>query len=190
MRNKNFTLVLIVALLFFISIGYSYLTSNLDVAGTVNISNSKWDVHFNNPVVTNYPAGVTSNVPTIKGTNNQEIEYEVTLNRITDSYDFTIDIVNGGDIASKIKNIQSKIKINDGEEVTITNSTLPSYLEYTIKYDDNSTLSTGQEIAAGNTKKLKVHIGFKSGIANDEYLQALGNTIKLKNTIEYVQDNV
>ena len=185
MKNKDFALVFIVALLFFISVGYAYITSNLDMVGTVNINDSKWDIHFANPIKVGNKA-----LPTIKGDNNDQIEYDVTLKQDTDSYDFYVDIVNGGDIEAEIKSIVSKIKINNSDEVVVTGSTLPSYLEYTIKYEDNSALEVGQKIPAGESKKIKVHVGFKDSISHDDYLQALGNTIKLNFSINYVQANV
>ena len=197
-RNKNAKYIFLVGLVCFISIGYAYLTANLNMTGTTTIANSRWDIHFDDTNVTNMsasvePLNVSSNIttakPIIKGTNNQELEYEVRLNQPGDVYEFTADIINNGEIDAELKSIETKIKINDNDEVLLTNN-LPSYLDYSVTYSDNDSIDPGDRLDAGDTKTIKVHVGLKSSLTNDQYLQALGQTIRFKYTINYVQADV
>ena len=197
-RCKNAKYIFLLGLVSFISIGYAYLTANLNMTGTTTIANSRWDVHFEDTNVTNMSASVvplnvssnmTTSKPIIKGTNSQELEYEVMLNQPGDYYEFTADIINNGEIDAELKSIETKIKINDNEEVLLTNN-LPSYLDYSVTYSDNDTIDPGDRLAAGDTKIIKVHVGLKSNLTNDQYLQVLGQIIKFKYTINYVQADV
>ena len=46
MRNKSKYIIII--LIFFISIGFAYLSTNLYINGTSIVKRSVWDVNFNN----------------------------------------------------------------------------------------------------------------------------------------------
>ena len=63
--NKKF---IIIVLILFISIGFAYLTSNLNITGLATLKRSVWDVHFENIVnenedvlTINSPAQITNN---------------------------------------------------------------------------------------------------------------------------------
>ena len=215
-NNKKNKIVAIGIMLIFISLGYAYLTANLKITGTANIGTSAWDIHFANPALSNVSPTVTfppvtvtttttttnasgititsnvqttsngTGIPEIKGTSNNQLEFEVNLNQPGDYYNFTVDIVNAGGINAEIDNIASTIKIGDGAEQTLDSSTLPNYLEFSYApFDANAPISP---LAAQTTRKLAVHLGMKADITNEEYTAALGKKIVIKMTLNYIQE--
>ena len=127
-RNKKTKILILVFALILMGIGYAYLTANLKIKGTANISNAKWDVHFEDPnydasdTVT-YPSNSNSNVdpgmPVIKGEARQELEWTAIFNSPGDYYYFSADVVNDGDITAELDYVNSFIsfKIGDNEEI-------------------------------------------------------------------------
>lgn len=51
-KKKKVTIILFLLLLG-ISLGYSLLSSNLNISGTTGLSNNTWNIHWSNLVVTN-----------------------------------------------------------------------------------------------------------------------------------------
>ena len=45
-RYINTKSIFLIGLVSLISVGYAYLTSNLNIKGTASIGNAKWDIHF------------------------------------------------------------------------------------------------------------------------------------------------
>ena len=217
-NNRKNKLVAIAIMLVFISLGYAYLTANLKITGTANIGTSSWDIHFANPLVTGVSPTVTyptvtvttqttsttasgvvvysnvtttsnsSGIPEIKGAANQDVEFEVNLNQPGDYYNFTVDIVNGGGIAAELDNIASTIKIDDGTEQVLSESTLPPYLEFS--YAPVTESEPISPLAAGVTRKLAVHLGMKADVTNDQYATALGKKVVIKMSLNYIQQGV
>ena len=102
MENTNRKYLLIaVALIFVISIGYAALSTTLQINGTANIASNSWDVHFANLQTTTGSVTPTT-APTISGTNTTELTWAVSLAEPGDFYEFTVDAVNGGTINAKI----------------------------------------------------------------------------------------
>ena len=97
MKNKKYTLFLIVLLC--ISIGYAVLNTTLNINGKSSISKNTWDVHFDN-VVVNSGSVEAIKIPTIE--NYTTLDFEAKLNLPGDYYEFTVDVVNNGTIDAMI----------------------------------------------------------------------------------------
>ena len=114
-RKRHDSLILLVALLLFITVGYALISTNLNILGTTNISASSWNVHWSNLVVTS--GSVTDdNVTTaafIK-TGNTEVEFSVRLDKPGDYYEFTVDAVNEGSIDAMIQAFSNKVYQSNG----------------------------------------------------------------------------
>ena len=95
--------ILTIALIcvFTLTIAYAALNAVLTISGNARVSAADWDIYLNNPRVTNGSA--TTNVPEIK--TSSTLEFETTLNMPGDFYEFTVDVVNGGDIDAMIENV-------------------------------------------------------------------------------------
>ncbi len=85
------------SVLFFIilslGIGYAFLTTTLNITGTLNVASSRWDVHFENIEISENSIEATT-APTI--TEDTTVSFAATLANPGEMYEFTIDIVNDG----------------------------------------------------------------------------------------------
>ena len=90
-KKNNKKAIAFIFIVLFIGLGYAYLTANLKITGIAHIGNARFNVHFANPAVESasdtvtFPSNSNSNItpgtPIIKGDNNLELSYEVTLTR-------------------------------------------------------------------------------------------------------------
>ena len=178
-RRKNMYLFLFI-LVCSLGIGYAFLRTELQINGTADFLDARWDIHFNNVVVN--PSSVelsTGNTAAAISTSTTEVTYAVTLKEPGDFYEFTVDAVNSGSMDAMIDTISSKM---GGVEIT----TLPAYMEYFVTYSDGIELAPNQYLKAGTTETYKVHIGFKKDIsANDLTGQVENKTLSF--SVTYVQ---
>ena len=156
-KIKRRTKYLLLLLILFISVGYAILQSNLTITGTTSIQDSKWDIHWNNVVITEGSVS-TSNADkaTIDNTKTT-VNYNIVLDKPGDFYEFTVDAVNEGTIDGMIDVISSKLN-----NVEIT--TLPAYLNYSITYSDGTPLQRNQLLAVNSSETYKVRIEYKRDI--------------------------
>lgn len=180
-KTKRRTKYLLLLLILFISVGYAILQSNLTITGTTSIQDSKWDIHWNNVVITEGSVS-TSNADkaTIDNTKTT-VNYNITLNKPGDFYEFTVDAVNEGTIDGMIDVISSKLN-----NVEIT--TLPAYLNYSITYSDGTPLQKNQELKANSSETYKVRIEYKRDIEANQ-LPETTQTLNLSFSVTYKQAN-
>ena len=178
-KTKKRTMYLLLLLILFISVGYAILQSNLSIIGTTSIQDSKWDIHWNNVVITEGSVS-TSNADkaTIDNTKTT-VNYNIVLDKPGDFYEFTVDAVNEGTIDGMIDTISSKLN-----NVEIT--TLPAYLNYSITYSDGTPLQGNQLLAANSSETYKVRIEYKRDIAANQ-LPETTQTLNLSFSVTYKQ---
>ena len=82
--KRRLSVIVLLLLLMSVTIGYSALSSNLDITGTSKISNAKWDVHFDEPTVTT--GSVTATNPPELSNEDLSITYSVVLTTPGDFY--------------------------------------------------------------------------------------------------------
>ena len=178
-HNKNkLTISLFILIILFIGIGYAYLTSNLTLSGSTKLAGNTWDIHFANLVV-NSSSVSTSTPATIDSNDNTSIDYEVTLDKPGDYYEFTVDIVNAGSITGKIS--------------LLTNTGIPSNLEdiidYSIVYTNKNTpVQLNDMLNHNSSKNIKVRVSFIEDISNSD-LPSDDIDLDLTLSITYVQSN-
>ena len=130
-KNKKHKIVAFLFSIILIGIGYAYLTANLKITGTTKIGNARFDVHFKEAEMLEYytknvsfESNSNSNIkpgtPIIKGENNTELEWNVTIDKPGANYQYASEIVNAGDIDAELDLDSSiiKIKIGNDEEQT------------------------------------------------------------------------
>ncbi|MBQ6497450.1 MAG: hypothetical protein IJI58_01905, partial [Bacilli bacterium] len=178
-KTKRRTKYLLLLLILFISVGYAILQSNLTITGTTSIQDSKWDIHWNNVVITEGSVS-TSNADkaTIDNTKTT-VNYNIVLDKPGDFYEFTVDAVNEGTIDGMIDVISSKL--NNVEIIT-----LPAYLNYSITYSDGAPLQRNQELKANSSETYKVRIEYKRDIEASQ-LPETTQTLNLSFTVTYKQ---
>lgn len=170
MKNGKRRDVLVIAgilfLLIGLTVGYAALQRTLTINGTTTIADVKWDIHFDNVLVTNgsvaneegKPVYVTKPAQIVLDEKNRKtkIEYSVTLPLPGTYYDFTADIVNEGSIAGKLESTPVVSGIEGYEDI----------LTYSVTYDDTArtALAVGDTLRPDETKKIRVRIEFKKDI--------------------------
>ena len=163
-NRKNYLLYILIILL--ISIGYAITQSNLMINGTGKIASTKFDVYFENltvkdgSVIVNETAG--DKAAEILENNTQKVEYSITFKEPGEFYEFEVYAVNNGSTDVKIQTILSKIN-NE-----VINNNIPSYLDYSVLYEDGTPVSVDDVLQAGTSTKMKVKIEFKTDINPDE----------------------
>ena len=171
-KNKK---ILIIFLLVLISIGFSYLTSTLEINGITGIGRNTWNIYFDN-VVNLSGANLATTAPTTSGTNTKSISYSVNLTKPGDAYRFNVDIVNGGTLDAMI--------------TVLTHTTLTAeqakYVEYSVTYADETPLATTNKLAKNSRDKLLVSVIYKDNITEDDMLDEDIN-IDIDLSIKYEQ---
>lgn len=161
-KNKNKKLYLLLLLVLGICIGYAALASNLKINGISGVKNATWIIHWANPTVTE--GSVTTTKPVLSESNTVAT-YSVTLNEPGDFYEFTIDAVNEGTIDAEVFNVISKFDDKDGEDIE---GNLPSYLEYSVTYENGDSITNGDSLNHGQTKTYKVRVAYSENINSSD----------------------
>jgi len=181
--KKKKSIILLVLLLLGISLGYALLSSNLNITGTTSLSNNTWNIHWSNLSVTEGSVtGTQVTTPAAIKTGDTEVEYSITLSTPGDFYEFTIDAVNEGSIDAMIESFSNKTYESNGT----TEKNLPSYLNYSVSYNDGIALANKQKLTANTTEKIKVRVEFKKDIEASD-LPTTTDTIVFKFSVTYVQ---
>ncbi len=175
-NSKKFVLALLVLLLLTVSVGYSALSTTLNINGTSKINNATWDVHFENIKVTSGSVSATK-AATID-TATTTVNYNVDLTKPGDFYEFTVDVKNAGSINAKLSALPTLSGVSTEQDV---------YTNYTVTYKDGAAIKADDKLASGETKKLKVKVEFDKNVNNNQ-LPTAAQTLNLTFAMNYVQD--
>ena len=177
MNKKKCSAMFIILVILMLGIGYAYLNTSLTINGTSAISSSSWDIHFENISVKT--GSITPTSAATISSNKLSVTYSVHLSIPGDYYEFTVDAKNSGTIDGMISSVVSKI---NGSTIT----TLPDYLEYYVRYTDDTEIENNHLLAAGKKETYKVHIGYKSEVTPSQ-LPSSGQNLNLETEILYTQ---
>ncbi len=92
MNQKNNRKLIVLILLLVISIGFAYLSSNLNVAGNIGYSKSNWKVYFDNVEIVKNT--INADISTIE--NETTVNFNCLFSQPGDVYEFTVDVINSG----------------------------------------------------------------------------------------------
>ena len=175
--RKTLYLVLgfVMVSVFTLTVAYAALNTVLTISGNARVTAADWDIYLNNPRVTNGSA--TIDVPEIK--TSSTLEFSTTLNMPGDFYEFTVDVVNGGDIDAMIENV---IKT---PELTTEQA---KFLKYEITYQNGETITTKQTLSKGTTMPIKVRIEYRKDLVASD-LPTGQVILDLSLTLEYIQSD-
>lgn len=177
-RSRKFWCIFFIIL--FISLGFSYISSSLNILGNTSISRNTWNVYWNNINVTEGSVSGTSvTTPATISNDKTEVSFSVVLSVPGEFYEFTVDAVNGGTIDAMIESIHSLL---NGVEIT----TLPSYLKYVVTYVSDNEIEENDLLAAGTTETYKVRVEFKRDIQNNQ-LPSTDQSLSYAFSIDYIQ---
>ena len=125
--------ILVIVCFAFLGIGYSYISTSLNINGTANVTAASWDVHFDNLNVTD--GSVTAETEA-DITSDTTVEFAATLEEPGDYYEFTVDVVNSGTMDAMIDGFTISPELTSDQE---------KYLEYKVTYLDGGELEETQK---------------------------------------------
>ena len=168
-------LCLVLVCVFTLTVAYSALSAVLTIQGSAQVTSANWDIYLNNPKVKNGSA--TTNLPIIK--TSSSLEFETTLNMPGDYYEFTVDVVNAGDIDAMIENV---VKTPD------LTTEQAKFLKYEITYQNGESITTKQLLAKDTTMPIKVRIEYRKDLVASD-LPTGQVVLDLSLSLEYIQSD-
>ena len=167
-------LCLVLVCVFTLTVAYSALSAVLTINGNAKVSAADWDIYLDNPRVTGGSA--TTDVPIVNGVT---ATFNTTLNMPGDFYEFTVDVVNAGDIDAMIENVVKT------PELTAEQA---KFLKYEITYQNGEAITTKQLLAKDITMPIKVRIEYRKDLSNTDL--PIGQVVlDLALTLEYTQSD-
>lgn len=182
-QNKRHREIFFVLLLIFcISVGFSYLSAQLDIIGNATMKKPTWDVHFDKIVestaITDYGSVVADlGVATISEDSATQLSFEANLNYPGDYYEFTFEVTNGGNIDAMLQEQIENINLTPDQE---------KYLIYEITYEDGSLIEENDGIRAGESLSLKIRVTYEKDIDVSDLLDS-DTEFNATYTLNYVQ---
>jgi len=161
-NKKHKELYFILFLILFISVGFAYLSAQLDIIGNATVRTQSWDVHFE--TITESTATVSSGVSSDMGAasitagDTTEVTFTSSLPLPGDFYEFTVNVVNGGTINAMLSEATNTALTADQQK----------YLNYTVTYADGSAIATNDAIHAGKSVTLKIRVEYKKDISSTD----------------------
>jgi len=181
MERQNRTLVVVVAILavtvLCMSIGFANYGQDLVIEGNTTVEAASWDIHFKEGT---YTESTGSTAATSYNLDTTAMDYEVTLAKPGDFYEFTVTVENGGTFDANL------VKLT----MTALTDEQAKYLTYTVTYDGTTYSATTDNLSialdAGATKDVKVRVEY---VQPDEAtdLPSEEETVTLNATLSYKQ---
>ena len=159
---------------FSLTIVYAALSVTLNINGNAEVTAANWDIHLENPKVKS--GSVNNNVPTISGNN---LSFSASLTTPGDYYEFTVDVVNGGDIDAMIDSVVKTPELTTEQA---------KYFKYEVSYQNGEDVSTKQTLKKGTSTPIKVRIEYRNDLIASDLPTATSN-LNLKLTLIYVQSD-
>ena len=180
-RKQNIRLLALILILL-LGIGFAALAANLKIDGTLNVSRTSWDVHFENVNITT--GSVTANpAPTSDNTTTTEMTYTINFTKPGDFFEFTVDMVNDGTIDAMVDVVSNKTYLSNGT----TEITLPTYLTNTVTYEDGTPILQNQKLDYNTSEKIKVRVEFRQDITAADLPSSGDTSIVFKFKGDYKQ---
>ena len=150
-------------------------TNTNNTTSDANTDYTKWDVHFENINIL-YGSVAAIQEPTIDEENKLDITFSVNLNTPGDFYEFTVDVVNDGNIDAMVDEINNSI-------LTIEER---RYLSFEETYFSGVKVNKYDLLKAGKRVKLRVKLKFRTDITADD-LPKEDTSILLSLSTTYVE---
>ena len=173
MRRRKLNKTILFILIFLISIGFAYLSTQLNINGGASVRGNTWDIHFEDVQVVESVDG--NPTPTISS-DKKNVDYVANLNEPGDVFSFNVDVVNAGTLDGMIESIT-----NDG--LTVEQQKLVN-VEY--KYANGDPFEEHFVILNGNRKTINVRVEYKYDIEEEDLPTEL-TSINLTFSITYQQ---
>ena len=165
-QNKLGIIIGSLALVTLMAIIYAVFTGTLNISGTANVRDSKWDIHIVEsgqlePSNTLSSSAKVLTKPTASGLSISD--FNLSLTTPGDYIEYTFHGVNDGDYDATLSDLDkagvtctANGSTSDPEAVKVCNK-----LEYTLKYDNGSTVSEGDTLLSKETKTFVLKIKYQ-----------------------------
>lgn len=212
-KIKTLSLVALVVAVLGLTVAFAALNAQLTIEGSAKVSPSTWEVYFESATVNSNDTTKTVQAPAVSvGSKATTITLPegITLKTPGDKAVYDVVVKNNGSIDAKIGSTQADTgagieAITYGEPTcegtgvtankdaalicggTVDTKTYEKHLIFTLTYADGSPLKADDVIKAGETKNMKLTIGYKNDEASQENLS---NDVTIKNlsvSVNYVQ---
>ena len=177
-KNKNTTILSILVL--FMVVGFAYLSTNLSINGQTLFKKVEWNIYLDNIVeIKDSTNSGTAEVTQDKDT----INFNATLNKPGDVYEFTFDVINDGTVDAVLDSIE------------IDDTNLPTFMEVSAIYSDGEEITPtegstkGDILSKKSSEKIKVIVKYKENISVADLPSEPGTT-NMSITLNYVQHKV
>ena len=161
-NDKNFSIVggvvLVLAIVAVIGITYASLSQQLEINGEGTVKATTWEIKFANlAAATTVGSAVEVTAPTINTKPGDEVSY-------------TFDIVNNGEINAELSSytLPTPTCTGNGDSAETDSANICKNLNYSLTYSDGTPVAQNDTLNAGETKNLKLTLGYKTTIANSE----------------------
>ena len=173
-HKRSFLFIFLFLLCLSFGLGYSLISTDLNIFGTTVLKDNRWSVYFDN--IQEIEGSVSPTVePEI--TDNTTVSFSAKLKHPGDKYEFLIDVVNDGTIDAKIGNISMSPILTTEQQ---------QFFSYEITYESSLALLENQALDAGSTETLKVSFKYLEQEDNSLYPDT-DQTFNVTLTINYVQ---
>ena len=167
-----------------LGLGYAFLQADLTINGVGKVKASNWSVYFDHLVLNPNNVSLSSEdvAASIDQTTNTDISFSITLNRPGDFYEFTVDVINDGNIDAMVGVISNKL---EGTEISATNP-LPDFAKYTVTYLDGMAIAPNHYLKQGESETYRIRLEYRTDITADELPESV-QSITLNFGVQYVQ---
>ena len=173
MKPRKSPFLIILLLFFIVGIGYAALSANLKINGSSGVKSGKWIIYFDR--IQNESGVVSTDT---KITNNKtQVDFNITLTKPGDYYEFDVDTVNDGTIDAMIESTEF------GE----VDSSVKDVVTFDVTYKDGTKIKKCDILAKNSRKTITVKVHYKQDITEEELITNQ-KELNLNFKINYVQN--
>ena len=194
-KKRSYFFIFLFLLVCSVGLGYAAISTTLSIDGSAEFKDARWIVYFDNLNVTT--GSITATTPA-SITNTTTVSFGAKLAKLEnpgDFYEFTVDVVNGGNMNAMIDSFNILPELTTEQQ---------NYLSYTVTYSDGVGLAQYQKLDVGSTETLKVRFEYLENadatlypteddnltIAFDvTYVQANENAVKVPHPESFADDD-
>ena len=173
MKNRKNIVFIVIALLLIIGVGYAFVTENLKINGSSGIKSGSWVIYFDK--VANESGVVSTNTEITH--NKTQVDFNISLEKPGDYYEFDVDTVNDGTIDAMIDSIEFG-DIDDDLKNVIT---------FDVTYKDGTRIKKCDILPKKSRKTITIKVNYKDNIDESQIIET-EQSLNLTFTINYLQD--
>ena len=152
-KKRSYFFIFLFLLVCSVGLGYAAISTTLSIDGSAEFKDARWIVYFDNLNVTT--GSITATTPA-SITNTTTVSFGVKLDNPGDFYEFTVDVVNGGNMNAMIDSVNVLPELTAAQQ---------NYLRYTFTYSNGVPLAQYQKLDVGDTETILVRFEY---LENDD----------------------